>query len=303
MRISFAHIRGRAASSEVDRLRGIRCRVVTAGGDTANGALLVRLTAAARRLGLKVDQSALAYREGGSVGFYGTRALVDHLSRAGVPNWTHYLEILGGFDAEQGNARLWRPPRRSRGRLGNSGAGRRSGSLGSCRDMYPQRGRRRGPTGCDGGPHQVPTIAALRIAWRPRLRWARWRARHHTHCLEQAAECDLAQPRSQRIRGLAERNADRASVAPRRRGDSRLNRRLRLTSRPRRRDAKGAALRLAGRRVPTGRAFSCARVPQIAQWPPQPGGESAIVSPSELCTDFPQLAKALDAARHLQSPL
>lgn len=46
----------------------------------------------ARRVGLKVDQSALVYEENGQIQFYGSRNLVDYLAEAGVPTWTHYME-------------------------------------------------------------------------------------------------------------------------------------------------------------------------------------------------------------------
>ena len=57
-----------------------------------NNALLARLTARARGSGLRVDQSALVYQESGQIKFYGTPALVDFLSKNGVPQWTHQID-------------------------------------------------------------------------------------------------------------------------------------------------------------------------------------------------------------------
>jgi hypothetical protein len=59
-----------------------------------NGLLLQKLTKQARANGLKVDQSALAYREpSGKVTYYGVEALVKYLVKVGLPGWTHTLEI------------------------------------------------------------------------------------------------------------------------------------------------------------------------------------------------------------------
>ena len=64
----------------------------TADTETGNQALLEQLTASARCAGLKVDQAALSYRQGNSVKFFGSKHLVDYLSRRGVPRWTHKID-------------------------------------------------------------------------------------------------------------------------------------------------------------------------------------------------------------------
>jgi hypothetical protein len=63
------------------------------GTDLGRQRLLDQLTTAASRAGLKVEQAALAYSEHGRVRFFGTRTLVDHLARSGVPRWTHQLNV------------------------------------------------------------------------------------------------------------------------------------------------------------------------------------------------------------------
>ena len=52
-----------------------------------------QLTMAAQRNGLRVDKSALAFRENGRNTFYGDKDLVEYLSIRGVPGWTHHLDV------------------------------------------------------------------------------------------------------------------------------------------------------------------------------------------------------------------
>ena len=56
-------------------------------------AVLSRVWAAARRAGLKVDKTALAFVENGRPTFYGTPDLVRYLAGHGVPRWTHSLAM------------------------------------------------------------------------------------------------------------------------------------------------------------------------------------------------------------------
>jgi hypothetical protein len=91
MRIRFAHIRvtpdsGRAIDFALFYARSL------SGFDEDNAALLDRLTIKARLLGLNVDQSALAYLENGENRFFGHEELVQFLSQAGVPAWTHWVD-------------------------------------------------------------------------------------------------------------------------------------------------------------------------------------------------------------------
>jgi hypothetical protein len=55
--------------------------------------LLGDLTLEARRLGLRVDKAALAYRSGSRVEFWGTPDLVRFLANMGTPRWTHTLTV------------------------------------------------------------------------------------------------------------------------------------------------------------------------------------------------------------------
>lgn len=60
---------------------------------SAREALLANLTTVARRAGMKVDKSALAYRHGSRPKFFGTSDLVRFLARAGAPDSTHTLDV------------------------------------------------------------------------------------------------------------------------------------------------------------------------------------------------------------------
>jgi len=92
MRIEFAHLRERgAAGGWIDFV--VFDAKSTTGTDADNARLLHQLTVAAAGLGLKIDQSALAFKSGAQIRFYGTPALVDHLARSGVPRWTHYIDL------------------------------------------------------------------------------------------------------------------------------------------------------------------------------------------------------------------
>lgn len=92
MRVDFAHIRERGTNGAPIDFAVFDARSNT-GFDDDNSVLLARLTYAAQSNGLKVDQSALAYSENGRIRFFGSRPLVEHLSRVGVPRWTHHLDI------------------------------------------------------------------------------------------------------------------------------------------------------------------------------------------------------------------
>lgn len=92
MKINLAHIRARATNGgHIDF--AVFDAKSSSGGDAANSQLLAQLTARAEASGLNVDQSALAYRENGRVRFFGSRNLVDHLSKTGLPSWTHSIDV------------------------------------------------------------------------------------------------------------------------------------------------------------------------------------------------------------------
>lgn len=88
MQINVAHIRAPAASGGSIDFAVFDAKS-TSGADAANNLLLRQLTLKARASGLNVDQSALAYNHNGRLQFFGDKPLVEHLSRSGLPNWTH----------------------------------------------------------------------------------------------------------------------------------------------------------------------------------------------------------------------
>lgn len=87
MQINFAHLQHQGINFVVF---AADARARTA---EARSEFLAALTDRARRLGLRVDKSALAYRNGGRNEFWGTRDLVQFLANNGVPRWTHVLTL------------------------------------------------------------------------------------------------------------------------------------------------------------------------------------------------------------------
>lgn len=90
MKIKFAHLRERSTSGGWIDFAVFDARS-TSGTQTANAEVLADLTARTRLAGYKIDQSALAFRQHGRLQFYGARNLVGHLSRSGLPRWTHSI--------------------------------------------------------------------------------------------------------------------------------------------------------------------------------------------------------------------
>jgi hypothetical protein len=92
MKIKMAHIRERSTSGgHIDF--AVFDAKSNSGTDSANNQLLSQLTTSALQSGLKIDQSALAYMQGGQVRFWGTKNLVDYLSNNGVSQWTHEINV------------------------------------------------------------------------------------------------------------------------------------------------------------------------------------------------------------------
>ena len=91
MTINFAHIRERSTNGGWINFAVFEARAIS-GTTQGNAEVLARLTNKARSAGLKVDQSALVYRENGMNKFYGTPNLVKYLSKSGVPSWTNTIE-------------------------------------------------------------------------------------------------------------------------------------------------------------------------------------------------------------------
>ena len=89
MKINMAHLRERSTGGGWINFAVFDARSTT--GD--NDGLLYQLTQAARASGLRVDQSALAYKSGGRIQFYGDRNLVNFLSKNWIPKWTHTIDV------------------------------------------------------------------------------------------------------------------------------------------------------------------------------------------------------------------
>lgn len=89
MQVNMAHLRERSTSGGWINFAIFDGKSTT--GD--NDGLLFQLTQAARAAGLKVDQSALAYKHGSGIKFYGDKNLVAYLSKGWVPNWTHKIDV------------------------------------------------------------------------------------------------------------------------------------------------------------------------------------------------------------------
>ena len=89
--MNLAHLRERAQRGGYIDFAVFEARSNT-GDDISNGAVLRNLTARARSQGLKIDQSALVFRNGTRTQFYGDKPLVNYLSESGVPRWTHTID-------------------------------------------------------------------------------------------------------------------------------------------------------------------------------------------------------------------
>ncbi len=92
MQINFAHLRQPAVNGGWVNFAVFDARS-NSGTTSANSALLEQLTARARENQLRVDQSALAFSANGRTQFFGSKRLVEFLSRNGLPRWTHTLTI------------------------------------------------------------------------------------------------------------------------------------------------------------------------------------------------------------------
>ena len=92
MQINFAHLRAPATNGGDINFAVFDARA-NSNTDAARSSVLDSLTMSARSSGLRVDQSALAYTENGRNKFFGDKNLVEHLSRNGVPRWTHKLSV------------------------------------------------------------------------------------------------------------------------------------------------------------------------------------------------------------------
>lgn len=92
MRVNFAHMQHPSTTGQPINFAVFDARS-NSGLDADNAELLASLTMSARSSGLRIDQSALAYQQDGRTRFYGTKALVEFLSRNGPPRWTHSIDV------------------------------------------------------------------------------------------------------------------------------------------------------------------------------------------------------------------
>jgi hypothetical protein len=92
MKINFAHMREKSVSGGWIDFAVFDTRSVS-GAKSDNAKLLLSLTNKARSAGLKVDQSALAYTFNGRTAYFGSKHLVDYLSKSWFPQWTHTLDV------------------------------------------------------------------------------------------------------------------------------------------------------------------------------------------------------------------
>lgn len=91
MKFNVAHIRERSTSGGWIDFAVFEARS-NSGSSQDNATLLHQLTRVGRSSGLKIDKSALAFMQNGRPTFYGTKDLVDYLSKMGVPQWTHTID-------------------------------------------------------------------------------------------------------------------------------------------------------------------------------------------------------------------
>ena len=77
--------------------QGTNCLVIDADHvqhtQSGRAELLSSLTAKARRSGLAVEKSVLAFVEYGRVTFFGTPDLSEFMAGYGLPTWTHTLDV------------------------------------------------------------------------------------------------------------------------------------------------------------------------------------------------------------------
>jgi hypothetical protein len=92
VQVNLAHIRQRSTTgTPIDF--AVFDRRSNSGSQTDNSRLLEELTMKARAAGLKIDQAALAFMESGRITFFGSKHLVEHLSRRGLPGCTHKIDV------------------------------------------------------------------------------------------------------------------------------------------------------------------------------------------------------------------
>lgn len=89
MKINMAHLRERSTAGGWIHFAVFDAR--STNGD--NDGLLHQLTLATRANRLQVDQSALAFKSGSRLRFYGDKNLISYLSKGWTPRWTHTIDV------------------------------------------------------------------------------------------------------------------------------------------------------------------------------------------------------------------
>lgn len=92
MKVNIAHIRERSTAGGWIDFAVFDAKSIS-GNSSDNESLLLQLTSKARATGLKIDQSSLAYNQGGRIKFFGSKNLVNHLSQTGLPRWTNTINV------------------------------------------------------------------------------------------------------------------------------------------------------------------------------------------------------------------
>lgn len=92
MRIHFAHFRERSTTGDWIDFAVFDARSPNR-TQQADSALLSDLTMKARQMGLKIDQSALAFEENGAIRFWGDTELVKFLSQTGLPPLNRWIDV------------------------------------------------------------------------------------------------------------------------------------------------------------------------------------------------------------------
>lgn len=93
MRVHFAHLREMSTTGRYVDF-AIFDANASSGLDSERANVLASLTTSARMaLRLKIDASALVFVENGQQRTYGDHFVVDYLTKAGVPAWTHFIDV------------------------------------------------------------------------------------------------------------------------------------------------------------------------------------------------------------------
>ncbi|MDG2091005.1 MAG: hypothetical protein P8J61_07890 [Gammaproteobacteria bacterium] len=91
--VNLAHFRQQTATGDFIDFAIFDAKTES-GNESDNLALLNNLTQSAIQMKkLKIDQAALVFKKNDELRFYGSTDLINYISRAGIPKWTHTLEL------------------------------------------------------------------------------------------------------------------------------------------------------------------------------------------------------------------